>query len=39
VTLHHAQELDDDLGRRANEDLALATALSINDVVLEVFEH
>jgi hypothetical protein len=34
MTLHHAQEFDDDLGRRTNEDLALATALRVDDVVL-----
>ena len=34
MTLHNREELDDDLRGRTNEDLALATALSIDDVVL-----
>lgn len=34
MTLHDMQELDDDLGRRPNEDLALATTLRVDDVVL-----
>ena len=34
MTLHHAQELHNDLGRRADEDLALATALGVDNVVL-----
>ena len=35
MTLHDTEELDDDLRRRADEDLALATALSVDDVVLD----
>ena len=34
MTLHNAEELDDDLRGRADEDLALATALGVDDVVL-----
>lgn len=34
MSLHNTQELDDDLGRWADEDLALAAALSVDDVVL-----
>lgn len=33
VTLHDAQELDDDLRGRADEHLALAATLGIDDVV------
>lgn len=33
VTLHDAQELDDDLGGGSDKDLALSTALGIDDVV------
>ena len=33
MSLHDAQELDNDLGRRTDEDLALATALGDDDVV------
>ena len=35
VTLHDAEELDDNLRGRTDEDLALATALGVDDVVLE----
>ena len=35
MTLHDAKELDDDLGGRADEDLALATALGVDNVVLQ----
>ena len=35
VTLHDNEELDDDLRGRTDEDLALATALSVHDVVLQ----
>jgi hypothetical protein len=35
VTLHDAEELDNDLRRGSDEDLALATALSVDDVVLK----
>ena len=34
VTLHDGKELDNDLRGRADENLALAAALSIHDVVL-----
>jgi hypothetical protein len=33
VSLHNAQELDHDLGGRADEDLALSPALGIDNVV------
>ena len=36
MTLHDREELDDDLRGRTNEDLALATALGIDDVVLRI---
>ena len=35
VTLHDAKELDDDFRGRANQDLALATALGVDNVVLK----
>lgn len=31
MVLHQGQELDDDLGRGADEDLTLATLLRVND--------
>ena len=34
MSLHNAQEFDDDLGRGADQDLPLAPPFSINDVVL-----
>lgn len=34
MSLHHAEELDNDLGAGADEDLTLATALSVDNVVL-----
>lgn len=34
MSLHDAKELDDNLGRRSNEDLTLSPALSIDNVVL-----
>jgi len=34
VALHDAQKFDDDFGGRANEDLAFATTLSVDNVVL-----
>ena len=34
MTLHDSEELDNDLRRRTDEDLALATALGVDDVVL-----
>ena len=36
MALHDTEELDDDLGRGADEDLALAAALSVDNVVLRV---
>ena len=36
MLLHDSQELDNDLRRRTDEDLALATALGVDDVVLEI---
>ena len=33
MTLHDTQELHDDLGARADEHLALSTALGIDNVV------
>ena len=34
MTLHDTEELDDDLRRGADEHLALAAALSVDNVVL-----
>ena len=34
MALHDTEELDDDLRRGADEDLALAAALSVDNVVL-----
>ena len=34
MTLHDTEELDDDLRRGANEHLALAATLSVDNVVL-----
>ena len=36
MALHDREELDDDLGRRADEDLALAAALRVDNVVLRI---
>ena len=36
VLLHDGKELDDDLGRRADKDLALALALSVDNAVKSV---
>ena len=36
---HNTQELDDDLGGRSDEDLALATALSVADRVKRLVEN
>ena len=36
VSLHDTQEFYNDLGGRSDEDLALSTALSIDDVVQAV---
>jgi len=38
VLLHQGQELDNDLGGRADQDLALATLLSVVDVVEAVVQ-
>ena len=35
MALHDSEELDNDLRRRTDENLALATALGVDDVVLE----
>jgi hypothetical protein len=34
MSLHHTEKLYNNLGRRPDENLALATTLSIDDVVL-----
>ena len=34
MALHDRKELHDDLGRRPDKDLALATALSVDNVAL-----
>jgi len=39
VTLHDAEELDDDLGRWANEDLTLAGLLGVVDGVQRIVEN
>ena len=36
VALHDGEELDDDLRGRADEDLALAAALGVDNVVLRI---
>jgi hypothetical protein len=36
MTLHHGEEFHNDLRRRPDQDLALSTALSIDDVVLMI---
>ena len=38
VLLHDAQELDDDLGGRTDEDLALASLLGVVDRVKRIVE-
>lgn len=38
MLLHQGQELDNDLGGRADQDLALATLLSVVDVVEAVVQ-
>lgn len=38
VLLHDAEELDDDLGRRPDEDLSLALALGVDNAVKRVVE-
>lgn len=37
MSLHDTEELDDDLRRRPDENLTLAAALSIDNVVLQSF--
>jgi len=37
VALHNAQELDDDLGGRTDENLALASLLSVVDGVKRIY--
>lgn len=39
VLLHNLKELDDDLGDRADQDLALATLLSVGDRLEAVSQH
>jgi len=39
MALHQGQKLDDDLGGRADEDLALATLLSVDDGLEAVVEY
>jgi hypothetical protein len=39
VTLHDLEELDDDLGARADQDLALAGLLGVVDVVEGIVEN
>ena len=39
MTLHDGQELDDDLGRRPDEDLALAGLLRVVDGVEGIVEN
>lgn len=38
MLLHHLQKADDDLGGRADKDLALASLLSVVDVLKSVSE-
>jgi hypothetical protein len=38
VTLHNLEELDDDLGRRSDQDLALASLLGVVDGVERIVE-
>lgn len=38
VTLHNGQELDDDLGRGADQDLALASLLGVVDGIEAIVE-
>lgn len=38
MLLHDTQELDDDLGRRTDEDLALASLLGVVDGVERIVE-
>ena len=39
VLLHDSEELDDDLGGRTDEDLALATALGISNAPKSIAQH
>jgi hypothetical protein len=39
VTLHDGQELDDDLGGRADQDLALAGLLGVVDSIEAIVEN
>lgn len=39
MLLHHTQELDDDLGARSDEDLALASLLGVVDGVKRIVEN
>ena len=39
VLLHDTEELDDDLGGRADKDLALAAALGIGDALESIVQH
>ena len=39
MPLHNRQELNNNLTRRADEDLAFSTALGIDDVVQAVVKH
>lgn len=39
VLLHDLQELDDDLGRRANQDLTLAHLLGVVDALESIVEN
>ena len=38
MTLHDTEELDDDFRGRTDENLALATALSVDNVVLNTVD-
>lgn len=39
ILLHDLQELDDDLGRRADQDLTLSTLLSVGNGLEAIGEH
>lgn len=39
MLLHDLQELDDDLGRRSDQDLALAGLLGVVDVLKSIVEN
>lgn len=36
MSLHDSEELDDDLGRWANEDLAFSTTLGVDNIVQSI---